>query len=50
MGATYLEIDPALAKYYFEQALKALDKLEGLSDSTRERLRDSFLSMIGKIG
>jgi hypothetical protein len=50
MGATYLEIDPALAKSYFEQALKALDKLEGLSDSTKKRLRDSFLSMIGKIG
>lgn len=49
MGASYLEIDPALAKFYFEQALKALDKLEGLSDSTREKLRASFLSMIGKI-
>lgn len=50
MGAIYIEIDPALAKSYFEQALKALDKLEGLSDSTRNRLRNSFLSMIGKIG
>ncbi|AKB67365.1 hypothetical protein [Methanosarcina mazei] len=50
MGATYLEIDPALAKSYFEQALKALDKLAGFSDATREKLRASFLSMIGKIG
>jgi hypothetical protein len=50
MGATYLEIDPALAKSYFEQALKALDKLDGFSDATREKLRASFLSMIGKIG
>ncbi len=49
MGATYLEIDPALAKLYFEKAIKALDKLDGLSDPTRERLRASFLSMIGKI-
>jgi len=50
MGATYLEIDSALAKSYFKQALKALDKLEGFSDATREKLRTSFLSMIGKIG
>lgn len=50
MGATYLEIDPALAKSYFKQALKALDKLDGFSDATREKLRASFLSMIGKIG
>lgn len=49
MGATYLEIDPSLSKYYFQQALKALDKLEGLSDSTRERLRENFLSFIRKI-
>ncbi len=49
MGATYLEIDPALSKFYFEQALKALDKLDGFSDSTREKLRASFLSFIGKI-
>lgn len=49
MGATYLEIDPALAKSYFELALKALDKLNDLSDSTKERLRDSFLSLIEKI-
>lgn len=49
MGANYLEIDPALAKFYFEQALKTLDNLEGFSDATREKLRASFLSMIGKI-
>lgn len=49
MGATYLEIDPALSKIYFEQALKTLDKLDGFSDATREKLRASFLSFIGKI-
>jgi len=49
MGATYLEIDPSLSKYYFEQALKTLDKLDGFSDSTRKKLRASFLSFIGKI-
>jgi len=50
MGATYLEIDPALARSYFELALKALDNLEDLSDSTKERLRDNFLALIEKIG
>lgn len=49
MGATYLEIDPALTKFYFEQALKTLDKLEGFSDATREKLRASFLSFIEKM-
>ncbi len=49
MGATYFEIDPLLAKSYFENALKALDKLDGLSDSTKERLRASFLNLIEKI-
>jgi hypothetical protein len=49
MGATYLEIDPALAKSYFEQALKTLDKLDSFSDATREKLRARFLSFIGKI-
>jgi len=49
MGATYLEIEPALAKSYFEQALNALDKLNDLSDSTKERLRASFLNLIEKI-
>ena len=49
MGATYLEIDPALAKSYFEQALRALDKLDDLSDSTKERLRANFLDLIEKI-
>ncbi|WP_410507417.1 hypothetical protein RSJ42_11405 [Methanosarcina hadiensis] len=50
MGATYLEIDPFLSKFYFQQALKTLDKLEGFSDATREKLRTSFLSFIEKIG
>ena len=49
MGATYLEIEPALAKSYFEQALNALDKLNDLSDSTKERLRANFLDLIEKI-
>jgi hypothetical protein len=49
MGATYLEIDPALAKSYFEQALRALDKLNDLPDSTKERLRTNFLNLIEKI-
>ncbi|KKG11763.1 hypothetical protein EO98_15985 [Methanosarcina sp. 2.H.T.1A.6] len=49
MGATYLEMDPALAKSYFEQALRALDKLNDLSDSTKERLRTNFLALIEKI-
>lgn len=49
MGAIYLEIEPALAKSYFEQALKALDKLNDLSDSTKERLRANFLDLIEKI-
>jgi hypothetical protein len=49
MGATYLEIDPVLAKFYFEQALKTLDKLDEFSDSTKEKLRTSFLSFIEKI-
>jgi len=50
MGATYLEIEPVLAKSYFELALKALDNLDELSDSTKERLRDNFLALIEKIG
>ncbi|MDD4249830.1 MAG: hypothetical protein PHT13_12085, partial [Methanosarcina sp.] len=49
MGATYFEIEPALAKSYFENAQNALDKLDGLSDSTKERLRASFLNLIKKI-
>ncbi|KKH98394.1 hypothetical protein EO95_04235 [Methanosarcina sp. 1.H.T.1A.1] len=49
MGATYLEMDPTLAKSYFEQALRALDKLNDLSDSTKERLRANFLALIEKI-
>jgi len=49
MGATYFEIDPALAKSYFERALNALDKINDLSDSTKERLRANFLDLIEKI-
>lgn len=49
MGATYLEIDPGLAKFYFEQALKTLDKLDEFSDATKEKLRASFVSFIEKI-
>lgn len=48
MGATYLEIDPVLAKFYFEQALKTLDKLDEFSDSTKEKLRVNLLSFMGK--
>ncbi|WP_440947392.1 hypothetical protein ACSAZL_03700 [Methanosarcina sp. T3] len=50
MGATYLEIDPALARSYFELALKALDNIKELSYSTKERLRANFLALIEKIG
>ena len=39
MGGAYIEIDPALAKFYFEKALTSLDKLDDLSDSTKEVLR-----------
>lgn len=49
MGATYLEIDSVLSKFYFQQALKTLDKLEGFSDATREKLRASFLSFLEKM-
>ncbi|MCO5382782.1 MAG: hypothetical protein NHB15_12375 [Methanosarcina barkeri] len=49
MGGAYVEIDPALAKSYFEKALKSLDKLEDFSDSTKEVLRDTLLDLIDKI-
>lgn len=49
MGGAYVEIDPALAKFYFEKALKSLDKLDDLSDSTKEVLRDNLLDLINKI-
>lgn len=49
MGGAYVEIDPALAKSYFEKALKSLDKLEDLSDSTKEVLRDTLLDLIEKV-
>ncbi len=49
MGGAYVEIDPALAKFYFENALKSLDKLDDLSDSTKEVLRGNLLDLINKI-
>ncbi|MDR7664338.1 hypothetical protein RG963_00780 [Methanosarcina sp. Z-7115] len=49
MGGAYVEIDPALAKSYFEKALKSLDKLEDFSDSTKEVLKDTLLDLIDKI-
>jgi hypothetical protein len=49
MGGVYVEVDPDLAKYYFEKALKTLDKLDGLSDSTKEVLRDNFRDLIARI-
>ena len=49
MGGAYIEIDPALAKSYFEKALKSLDKLDDLSDITKEVLRANLLDLIAKI-
>lgn len=49
MGGIYVEKDPSLAKSYFEKALETLDKLDELSDSTREVLRDQFLNLINKL-
>ena len=49
MGGAYVEIDPALAKFYFEKALKSLDKLDDLSDSIKEVLRGNLLDLINKI-
>lgn len=49
MGGVYVEKDPALAKSYFEKALDTLDRLDDLSDSTREVLRVNFLNLISKL-
>jgi hypothetical protein len=49
MGGVYVEKDPALAKSYFEKALETLDRLDELSDSTREILRANFLNLISKL-
>ncbi len=49
MGGVYVEVDPDLAKSYFEKALKTLDKLDDLSDSTKEVLRANFLDLIARI-
>jgi len=49
MGGAYVEKDPALAKSYFEKALKILDDLGDLSDSTKEIIRASLLDLIKRI-
>ena len=49
MGGAYIEIDLALAKFYFEKALTSLDKLDDFSDSTKEVLRANILELIEKI-
>ena len=49
MGGVYVEKDPALAKSYLEKALETLDRLDELSDSTREMLRANFLNLINKL-
>ncbi len=49
MGGVYVEKDPTLAKSYFEKALETLDRLDDLSDSTREVLRANFLNLINKL-
>ncbi len=49
MGGVYLEKDPSLAKFYFQEALETLDRLDELSDTTREVLRAQFLSLIKKL-
>lgn len=49
MGGVYIEKDPALAKSYFEKALKSLDNLDDLSDSTKEAVRASLLDLMTKV-
>lgn len=49
MGGVYLEKDPSLAKSYFQEALETLDRLDELSDTTREVLRAQFLNLIKKL-
>ncbi len=49
MGGAYIEKDPALAKSYFEKALKILDKLDDLPDSTKEVIRTNLFDLIKKL-
>jgi hypothetical protein len=49
MGGAYIEKDPALAKSYFEKAMKTVDNLDDISDSTIEVIRASLLDLIKKI-
>lgn len=49
MGEAYIEKDPALAKIYFEKALKRLDRLDEVSESTKEILRFNLLDLIERI-
>ena len=49
MGGAYIEKDPALAKSYFEKALKCLDNLDDLQDSIKEAIRANLLDLIKRI-
>lgn len=49
MGGAYIEKDPALAKSYFEKAMKTVDELDDLPDPTKEIIRASLLDLINKI-
>lgn len=49
IGGAYIEKDPALAKSYFEKALKTVDELDDLPESTKEVIRASLYDLIEKI-
>jgi len=49
MGGAYIELDPALAKSYFEKALECLDNLDDISDSTKEAIRANLIDLIKRI-
>lgn len=49
MGGAYIEKDPARAKSYFEKALKTVDKLDDISEPTKEVIRASLNDLINKI-
>jgi hypothetical protein len=49
MGGVYIEKNPALAKSYFEKALKSLENLDDLSNSTKEAVRASLLDLMTKV-
>lgn len=49
MGGIYVDLDPDLAKLYFEKALKSLDKFGNLSDPSREILRTNLLDLLARI-